>query len=222
MSGKDMVEALGLDWRETYTDFITKNAAMDYDQHRLYPEVKVVDHTGSFPASGEGSGNDRPQGYGQNYIRLDSGGGDGDLTVTLHGESSVDWVVVLAETDGSTVLTSVSAIAADGEGSVTLPGYGDNDVYLIVSPLTADDTKYDYSWEAEVAAAGSDTGASDTGDGVGDGGPKNNQSGELASCGCASSSSAPAGALALGLVAVVSGRRRRDHEKIKDSLERAP
>lgn len=204
--GQDMVEALGLDWLTTYTDFITKNVAMEYDQHRLFPSIDLVDHTSSFPASGAGDGKSRPQGYGQNYIRFDGGAGPGDLEVTFHGDADVDWVLVLAESDGSAVLTSVSLIVEGGEASFTFPDYADRDVYFVVSPLIESEDKYDYSWEAELVSAGGDTGVGDTGDGgqhVQDG-----EGVEVTGCGCATSSGAPTGALILGLLALAGTRRR--------------
>jgi MYXO-CTERM domain-containing protein len=210
---EDMTEDLGLTWPDTYVDFITKNVCMDYEQQRYFPSINEYDRVREFPASGEGSGSDRPQGYGQNYIRMDGGEGPGDLHVTFHGDTDVDWAVVLAETDGNAVLRSTWIVAEDGEGEITLEDYADDDVYLIVSPLDEDDAKHDYSWDAEIIPTEADPAGDDTGGAVGDdvpGGKLGDDGGvELGGgCGCATPGSGPAAAWLVGLAALGVRRRR--------------
>ncbi len=180
--GQDMVEALGLDWHTTYIDFITRNASMDYEQHRYFPNISKEATVDELPASGEGDGNARPQGYGQNYIRIDGGLGEGDLQVIFAGESEVDWAVVLAETDGEDIVQSVNAVATSGEDTVlTLTGYGYDDVYLIVSPLDESDDKRNYTWSAELVEASPVDSGGDW-DGLVDG-PGGGE--KVGGCGCA-------------------------------------
>lgn len=204
--GQDMVEGLGLDWQTTWIDFITKNVSMDYSLHRYFPEIKTVDTVSSFPASGAGDGSKRPQGYGENYIQFKGGNGAGDLRLTFSGDSDVDWAVVLAETDGTEVLSSVSTVVAGGVGELTFPGYGEEDVFLVVSPLDPKDDKHDYSWDAElISADGSDDTASADDSGTD---PKNRKGLDGGGCGCASTDAAPAAAWLIGLAGLAVRRRR--------------
>jgi MYXO-CTERM domain-containing protein len=230
-SAEDFTEAIGLDWQELYIDFITRNTVMDYDLHRLMGSITLTDTVRSLPASGEGSGTTRPQGYGQNYILLQGGFDSGDLHVSFEGDPDVPWVVVLAEVTSNSVERSEYSIIEDnGEGEVTLPNVGDRDVYLVVSPLDADDTKHSYSWTAEIVQpddtdpdttgdSGTDPGGDDSGTAAdsGDGSdhvPRKNvdidDTGVRGGCGCATPGSTGSGA-ALGLVALglVTRRRRR-------------
>jgi MYXO-CTERM domain-containing protein len=219
-SAKQMVRDLGLDWQDTYIDFITRNVSMDYDQHRFFPTITEYDHVRSLPASGEGSGTARPQGYGQNYIRISGGEGAGDLHVTFHGDSDTSWAFVVAETDGTHVTRSVSTVAQDGEGDLTLEDYGDDDVFLVVSPLDEADDKHGYSWEAELVApvATDDTGTADTDgtpdgtdDGTDDANPDADGGVEIdsAGCGCATPAASPGSAWLVGLAVLAARRRAR-------------
>ncbi len=212
--GKDMVEGLGLDWRTTWIDFITKNVAMDYSQHQLYPDIKTVDKVSSLPASGEGSGDKRPQGYGQNYIRFEGGNGAGDLHVTFSGDSSVDWAVILAESDGTHVVSSVSAISSGGAADLTFADFGEDDVYLVVSPLDAAETKHDYSWTAELKSSGHPPDTGTIGDDSGDSGSpgdryQSRKNQDEAGCGCSSPVGAPVGLGWLIGLAGLAVRRRK-------------
>ncbi len=212
LSMKDMVSGLGLDFQTIFIDFITKNVCMDYTQHSHYPSISIEGHYNNFPSSGASSSKTRPQGYGENYMRFDGGSASGDLTVNFTGDTSVDWVLVLAETDGKNVLNSVSAVAPAGVGSVTFPGFGANDVYLVVAPLDTAETKHDYSWTADVASdAAADSGVLDTstnGDSGGPHGGKHN-AGQVGGCGCANAAGGGEAGLMLAMVGLVVGRRRR-------------
>lgn len=206
--GKDIVEDLGLDWETTYIDFITKNVSMEYDQQRYFPDIDTSDKASSFPADGGEDGNQRPQGYGQNYIKFEGGNGSGDLHVTFSGDTDVDWALVLAETDGSVVTSSVSVIAEDGAGEITFPGYGDEDVYLVVSPMDAADTKRDYTWTAELVSGAppEDSGGEDSADDVTRGGLDGG--GDASGCGCAAAPGPSGLGLLVGLAGLALARRR--------------
>ena len=223
----DMVRDLGLDWQETYVDFITRNVSMDYDQHRFFPGISVVESVRSFPASGESVRATRPEGYGQNYIQIHGGGGDGndDLHLVFSGDDDVEWAVVLAETDGEAVLRSEHVISEDGVAELTLPDYGDDDVFLVVSPLEEDDDSHTYAWELELVEGDAvDTGDDDTDDAnLGDDTDDDGLSDELPArpvggdtiqagaggCGCASPGpAAPLAGWLLGL-SVLAVRRRK-------------
>lgn len=209
-SAPDMMADLGLDFDTVYTDFITRNAAMDYSDHDILPKIDIVDRVSELPASGAGDGDTRPQGYGQNYIRISSDAGSGPLTVDFTGDSDVDWVIVLAESSGDAILRSASTMVSGGSGQVTLDDFGTDDVYLIVSPLTDSTKKRDYSWTASVpppADTGDDTGAG--GNGGGNGGQADGTGVEKSGCGCASAPDGGALALASALAALGLARRRR-------------
>lgn len=215
--GQDIVEGLGLDWQETWADFITRNTCMEYTQQQYYPGISITDTISSFPASGGESGSRSPQGYGENYIRFDGGHGTGDLHITFSGDTSTDWMIILAETDGDTVLSSVSAIATLGAGDITFPNYGENDVFLVVSPMITTESGFDYTWNAElVTVPGEDT-ATDTGDNGNNGDSTPNVDNgqfddketniEAVGCGCASTQALPMSLWILGLAGVLIRRR---------------
>jgi len=148
---EDAFDDVGLDFRAAYLDFITKNVSMDYADHRILPEVDTVGNVRALPASGAGEGATRPQGYGQNYVRVAGGLGTGDLKLTFTSDEGVAWAVGLVETDGRTVLRSdVQVVDALGSGEVTLPDYGESDVYVVVSPLVEGTSKRDYTWALEL------------------------------------------------------------------------
>jgi MYXO-CTERM domain-containing protein len=139
--------------------------------------------------------------------------------VDFTGDADVDWAVVLAERSGNTVLRSVSSVVTGGAGQVTMDAIGAEDVYLIVSPLTASETKRDYSWDASVVASepvdtgnGADDSASDgtgTGNGPGNGGGNE----KVGGCGCSAAPTSGGGSLGalagVGLLAAAVARRRR-------------
>jgi hypothetical protein len=162
----DAFEDMGMDFQAAYLDFIVRNSAMDYAAHRILPEVNTVATVRELPASGAGERNDRPQGFGQNYVRFNSGLGEGDLVVRFNSTSGVAWAVGLVEVDSDGVLRhEMTIVDALGSGEVVLEGYGDHPVMLVVSPLDEGDTKHDYSWEAElVAAPVADAGTDDEAD----------------------------------------------------------
>ena len=209
---EEMLNDLGLDWRSVYIDFITRNAAMDYDQSSVLPSINIEARVDTLPASGEGAGGSRPQGYGQNYIRIEAGAGEGDLVVDFVGDADVDWAVVLAESGGNTVLRSVSSVVTGGSGQVTMEAIGAEDVYLIVSPLSGSETKRDYSWDASILPSE----PVDTGGGTEDTAGAGNGKGagnEKGGCACSAAPATGGGALGvfggLSVLAATVARRRR-------------
>jgi uncharacterized protein (TIGR03382 family) len=203
---QEAFEEIGLDFESAYVDFIAKNVVMDYEAQNKLPNVDERSRIDELPASEEVDGNTRPQGYGQTYTRIEAGAGEGDLLVTFAGEDNVNWSVQLVEFDRTNVLRVVAADVVDGAGTVTLPDFGAEDVMLVVSPLTADDTKYDYSFSAEIV----ETPEVDTGDALVDGGGDVDGGGETpGGCGCdtGGTTGAVGVGVLLGLAAVA--RRRR-------------
>ena len=216
-SAHEMVDDLNVDWDTVYADWIARNTVMDYDQQRYFPEIAIHDQVRALPNDGSSDRSDEPEGYGQNYIFINGGLGTGDLVVHFTGNDKVEWSVQLVEVENSRVSRVAAMVGTNGAGDITLTGYGDNDVYLVVSPLTADDSGYDYEWSAELISVDPpDTGSGDTanpgdpaGDGNGDG--SGNDGLDLstgAGCGCTTGGSDGA-AVAGGLLAMGAIARRR-------------
>ncbi len=189
------LEELGIDFREAYLDFMMKNVSMDYAAHRILPEVDTVANLRALPASGAGEGATRPQGYGQNYIRIAGGLGEGELHVRFSSDEGVAWGVALVETDGTDVLRSeLQVVDAIGQGELVLAGYGANDVFLVVSPLVDGSSKRDYSFEAELIAAPVEDPVVDEADSA-------DETSIKGGCGCSTGGASPSGILALGALA---------------------
>ena len=214
---QDMVDDLGLDWLTIYNDFAARNTVMDYEQQRYFPSIDLHDTVKTLPADGQSGNNDTPQGYGQNYIKFDDGMGEGDLVVSFVGDDRTEWSVQLVEAK-SAVDRVVTATTEDGAAIVTLEGYGDRDVYLVVSPLTDRDSDFEYSWTAQlvVPEVPDDTGEAGNPDGDPDGDPEGGNGvgdGSLeltppGGCGCDSGGAGIAMA-GVAAAAVLAGRRRR-------------
>lgn len=147
---RDAFEEMGLDFDAAYVDFIAKNVVMSYEAQRVLPEVAERDEVRALPASDEADGSQRPQGYGQTYTRIEKGAGEGDLVLSFDGDEDAPWSVQLVEVDGDAILRVVAADVVDGVGTVTLEDFGANDVVLVVSPLVDSDSRYGYTWSAEV------------------------------------------------------------------------
>lgn len=208
-----VLEDEGFDWSEIYDGFIAANAVMDYDESAYFPAVARVDSVNSFPAEGGNSGADKPEGYGQNYIRIRTGKASDefpDLSVTFDGADAVEWSVQLVgELDG-TVADVVRVDVVEGQGSAVYPDFGDFDnVWMVVSPLTTKTKSYSYAWEMDLTNATPDS--DDTGSvGGGD---------QETPAGCACSASAEASTSSwwwlpiVGLLVPWSIRRRGDSEE---------
>ncbi len=147
---EDALDAMELDYDAIYLDFIARNAAMEYAYRTDFPTVELADEIGNLPAEGGDDRDTRPQGYGQNYIRFKAGIGDGDLHVTFSSDELVDWAVLLVEVHSHAVVQVVEGAVTDGAADLTLSGFGEDDVYLVVSPLSSSDDDHSYEWTAEV------------------------------------------------------------------------
>jgi hypothetical protein len=215
LSAEDMVVDLGLDWDAVYADFVSRNTVMDYDQQRLFPRVDLTDEVKELPANGKSASRSAPQGYGQNFVSFEKGMGTGDLVVHFEGDSRADWLVQLVESESKRVNRVVGGALKNGAGDVTLPDYGNEEVVLVVSPLTSSESDFEYSWTAELVAPaeepGGDTGvAEEPGDLPGDGGNEGDGGVDAgtASCGCTNGGSAAGAAALLAAVALAARRRR--------------
>ena len=51
-SQEDVLRDLGYDYNSAYADFVARNAAMDYREHRYFTEVDEVDSVNALPANG--------------------------------------------------------------------------------------------------------------------------------------------------------------------------
>ncbi len=215
-SAEDMAEDQGLDWLEVYADFAARNAFMDYTQQRWFPDVDLEDSVDELPAAGASSNRTEPEGYGQNYIWIEKGIGDGTLVLEFEGAAAVDWSVQLVE--GKTSVERVErTVSVDGLATLRLEDYGARDVVLVVSPLTTNDSGRDYAWSLSLEAEAADTG--DTGDtgtaddsGIADGDPDDGDGAidlsEPGGCGCGHTGGGAAGALAALAVGLATRRRR--------------
>lgn len=220
----DMLDDLGEDFDAAYADFVIKNAAMEYVESQAMPDVDLKDTVSSFPADGKSSGNDVPQGYGQNYIKFDKGSDEGTLKLKFTGDDGVKWLVALVEARKHEIYRTESAQTEDGAATLTLDNFGAEDVFLVISPLTTRSGEYDYEWEAtteEPSADDDDTGVDDTGD-VNDTDDDDNSGGESGDepatttptgCndgGCSAGGGAPlTGVVTAVMAGFLAGRRRR-------------
>lgn len=204
---RDAFDASGLDLDTAYADFVVRNTVMDYDDQDAIPPVDEVAEVDELPASDDVSGNNRPQGYGQSYLRFEAGAGEGDLVVAFDGDPNGQWSVQLVEVSRTEVLRVVTGDIVDGVGTLTMPDFGGEDVMLVASPLRATDDKFAFAWSADLVApevldTAEDTGAPLAGD--------DDTAGEQPSgCGCASTGDV--GGLGLGMLLSVAtlARRRR-------------
>lgn len=208
-SQEDALEALGIDFDAAYLDFVARTAIMDYAQQSVFPRVDLRDAIQALPATGESESRAAPQGYGQDFWRIDSdaGGAEGDLVIAFSGEEA-DWGVVLVEYDDGAPIRVESAVLEGGTGEVRLADFGGDDVVLAVTPLTESDDGHTYSFTASLAPKDDAGGEGDDELAAGD-----DEKVEAAGCGCATPGGVPttgAGAAAtLALGALALRRRRR-------------
>jgi len=163
----EVLSDLGYDWGEIYDGFIATNSVMDYAEQAYFPTVKVSDTVKTFPASGGMSGNKKPEGYGQNYVRIKtvkSTEESPDLAFVFEGDNKVEWSVQLvSEMDGLVGdVQKVEVVEGLGEATVLNFGTFDN-VWMVVSPLTTKSKAYSYAWEFDLFNANPEP--VDTGDG---------------------------------------------------------
>ena len=207
----EVLEDKGYDWSEIYDGFIATNAVMDYDESAYFTEVDRVDSVNSFPETGGNSGSDKPEGYGQNYIRIKTGKASDelpDLSVSFDGANSVEWSVQLVgEVDGE-ITETVRLDVAEGLGEGFLSDIGQFDmVWMVVSPLTTKTKAYNYTWALDLVNANPSSGDSGDLPGLGDSG---DDAGPVGGCACSSGSLGPRGLLWLGAVVPWILRRRRE------------
>jgi MYXO-CTERM domain-containing protein len=163
----EAMSGLGYDWSEVYDGFIATNSVMDYADQEYFPTVDVSDTVKEFPASGGKSGNKKPEGYGQNYVRIkttNSGEDSPDLALVFEGDNKVEWSVQLVgEVEG--VVGEVHKVdVVEGLGEATVLNFGTFDnVWMVVSPLTTKSKAYSYTWELDTFNSNPEP--VDTGDG---------------------------------------------------------
>ena len=181
---------------------------MDYADQRIIPDVDTRDRVDALPAEGGEDGRNAPEGWGQNYIAIDEGLGEGDLVVTFTGDEDVEWAVLLVEHDGRDVLRVAESTFEGGSGSVTLEGYGEHPVGLVVTPLDDSDNGQDYTYSIALIAPEPEPEDSAAPDPSDDGASEDEGVGITGGCGCASTPRGSAGLLG-GLVALAAVARRR-------------
>jgi MYXO-CTERM domain-containing protein len=180
----EILEDKGYDWGEVYDGFIATNAVMAYDEQAYFTAVEREDSVNSFPASGGNSGNDKPEGYGQNYIRIKTRGATDeapDLKLNFDGADSVEWSVQLVGELDDDVAQVVKVEISEGSGEGVFRDFGDYDrIWLVLSPLTTKEKAYNYTWDLDVFEA--EPGPVDTGDSGGS--DKGTVNGEVGGCAC--------------------------------------
>ena len=147
----DALEAVDQDLDDIYDGFIAANTVMEYTSGVSYPDVEQVQSVGSLPATGGNDGEDRPQGYGQNYVRIATSTAHPatpDLRLEFAGDVDRSWTVLLVGIEDDAVARVQKVAVTDGEGTGTLKQYGDyDDVFMVVSPLEASERGRSYDWE---------------------------------------------------------------------------
>jgi MYXO-CTERM domain-containing protein len=163
----EVLEDFGYDWSEVYDGFIATNSVMDYAEQSYFPTVELADTVKEFPASGGRSGNKKPEGYGQNYVRIKTNkvpDDAPDLLFVFTGDDSVEWSVQLVSEVDDQVSDVVKVSVVEGSGEAVVPGLAQYDrVYMVASPLTTKSKSYSYTWE--MSTFDSDPEPVDTGDG---------------------------------------------------------
>ena len=224
----DVVDDLDKDWDELYQEFMATNATMDYAEANFFDDPELTDTVSNLPDSGEDRSSDRPQSLGQNFIRFKGSAGEagGTLRVTFDGENGVDWYAVLARGSDELLEYVTFDLDSSGEGVAEIALDGDEDVFLVVSPMDEDAQGYNYNWnyaddysydwEAELISGsddddddGEDDGGADGGTDLGGDGA--DESGEefsvFGACGC--SAGTVGGGLTMAWVMGLFGLIRR-------------
>ena len=205
-----VVEAHGLDWAQTYTDFMAANTVFDYDDRPYFGDIKLMDTVRDFPESG---GESTPPGrWGQHYVEIDLDDVKGqDIVLDFSASKGGDWYVLLVGTSSATVMETVRVDISDGEGSGRMTGTGRfSKAFLVVSP--DQDNAGAYSWELALEDPDGEEEEEDTGAALDTGNPAFPGEGGTSrlttagGCACAGGPLAPGPALLLfGLAAL---RRR--------------
>ena len=198
----DALQSQDIVLEDIFDSFIAANTVMAYESGESYPEVDVQQTVGSLPSTGGNESGDRPQGYGQNFVKISTSTATSaapDLRVSFAGDPDQDWAVLLVGTSGDEVERVQKLSIASGEGDGVLTDYGNHDsAWLVVSPLTQSARGFSYDWEVQAISADSweDTGDVDPDQrGVG--------------CGCSSSEQSSRGWWVLVGLCVLRRRRQR-------------
>ena len=220
----DVLDDLGEDWDELYQEFMATNATMDYAESNFFDDPELTDTVSNLPDSGGDRSSDRPQSLGQNFIRFKASAGEegGTLQVSFDGESGVDWYAVLARGSDELLEYVTFDLDSSGEGVAQIALDGDEDVFLVVSPMDEDAQGYNYNWnyaddysydwEAELISAssdddGSEDGGSDNGTELGGDSVEDEDFSVFGSCGC--SAGTVAGGLSMAWIVGLFGLIRR-------------
>lgn len=179
----DALAEAGIDFEDAYIDFTLRNAAMDYPDHRILPEIDTLTTVRSLPAGDTVSGTSRPQGYGQNYLAVNGGLGEGDLVLDLSSDEGVRWSVALVEVSGAQLLRTERVVVDEtGTAQLTLSDYGAEDVMVVVTPLVEGSARRTYTWGLSlVAPEGIDSGDAPVSDGADD---SADEDAKFAGCAC--------------------------------------
>jgi MYXO-CTERM domain-containing protein len=213
---QEMLTAAGQDFPTVYKGFTAANTVMTYAEQSWFGSVRLVDDESDLPADGAPSTTERPEAFGQNYIRFNLPAPDPDkdaFEFTFTGAEPANWLVQIVGTGTSEIKTIVEIPVEGSTGVGRLENYGDyGQVFVVVSPRKDDPGSYDYSWSARAVEGEPDAPAGDTGVGAGDGTGTGDSPDVVASasgCGCATDG---AGALAGWTTvagALLALRRRR-------------
>lgn len=180
----EVLEDFDYDWTEVYDGFIATNAVMDYAEQSYFPTVDLADTVKEFPASGGLSGNKKPEGYGQNYVRIKTNtvtDDAPDLSFVFAGDDSVEWSVQLVAELDDQVSDVLKVAVVEGSGEAVMLAIAQYDkVYMVASPLTTKSKSYSYTWE--MSTFDSEPEPVDTGDG-------GQVDAEVGGCACSTSGS---------------------------------
>jgi len=224
----DVLADLGYDFDALFQGFMAATAFMDFDEPQAFYDPSVSDTVTSLPFTGN-QDRDAPQSLGLNYFKIQpQAGASGKLLhVDFSGDDSVEWNVVLATGDSSSLADYAAVPVSGGSGDGAIAFDGDKTAFLVVSPkdvgaqgysyrwTSADDFSFDFtlclvdSADTVSCTAVADTGGDSGGDSGGDP-PVTGGSDSPKGCGCASGGAAPAMGLAwsLGLLGLALRRRR--------------
>ncbi len=225
---EELMEGVDLDFEEVYLGFITNSVVMDFDERRYFGTVEYTEEVDELPASGEPSRH-TPEGYGQNFIRIDKDAAEEGTTatVTFNGDNDEEWYALVVQADGKELIAvQQMELNENQKGTADIVFDGDSDFVLVVSPKGDFTSGKDYSWsveavevepEPEEETETGDSGAvteeegeeEEEGGQEGDGAFNTDEEPKGGTCGCASGGAS--GSLGLGALvgALALARRRR-------------
>lgn len=144
----DVAESAGLPFDTLWPRFMAAAAVGDTRWGRLPDGAVSISATPG--DSGEESDDDlAPQGLGMNVVSFGPGKANKALQIIFDGDPDVDWWVVLARAQGTTLLDYVPLAVEDGHAEGWLSEHTRHtEAYLVVSPVAADGTPHGYAWES--------------------------------------------------------------------------